>query len=295
MVVRGWRRARRAASRPDDPATGADGECGDGEGRQRQQERGVAVHGRVSGYRNALATDRMACPGGTLTRNGGAVDLAGPPRCPYARDMDIGSAPPDALRLRGVRKTFEATDDEQVPVRALRGVDLAVDPGAFVAIMGPSGCGKSTLLNLVAGLDAPTDGEIVVAGEPIAGLSDDELAVMRRRHIGIVFQFFNLLEGMTVRENVALPGRGRGPLPRAGGIPSDGSARPARDRRQGGEDPRACCRAGSASGCRSPARSRTSRRCCSPTSPRARSTRPAASRSSSCSGGCTTAGRRSSW
>jgi putative ABC transport system ATP-binding protein len=119
--------------------------------------------------------------------------------------MEIGSEAPEALRLRGVRKTFEATDDEQVPVRALRGVDLDVEPGAFVAVMGPSGCGKSTLLNLVAGLDAPTDGEIVVAGEPIAGLSDDELAVMRRRHIGIVFQFFNLLEGMTVRENVALP------------------------------------------------------------------------------------------
>jgi len=110
-----------------------------------------------------------------------------------------------ALRLRGVRKTFEATDEDQIPVRALRGIDLEVAPGAFVAVMGPSGCGKSTLLNLVAGLDAPSDGEIDIAGEPIAGLSDDDLAVMRRRHIGIVFQFFNLLEGMTVRENVALP------------------------------------------------------------------------------------------
>jgi putative ABC transport system ATP-binding protein len=110
-----------------------------------------------------------------------------------------------ALRLRGVRKTFEAADEDQVPVRALRGIDLEVSSGAFVAIMGPSGCGKSTLLNLVAGLDAPTDGEIDIAGEQIAGLSDDDLAVMRRRHIGIVFQFFNLLEGMTVRENVALP------------------------------------------------------------------------------------------
>jgi len=110
-----------------------------------------------------------------------------------------------ALLLRGVRKTFEATDEDQIPVRALRGIDLEVGPGAFVAIMGPSGCGKSTLLNLVAGLDAPSDGEIDIAGEPIAGLSDDDLAVMRRRHIGIVFQFFNLLEGMTVRENVALP------------------------------------------------------------------------------------------
>src|SRR4029078_4525396 len=112
---------------------------------------------------------------------------------------------PAALAIRGLRKTFESTEDDQVPVRALRRIALEGPPGAFVAVMGPSGCGKSTLLNLVAGLDAPTDGEIVIAGEPIAGLSDDDLAVMRRRHIGIVFQFFNLLEGMTVRENVALP------------------------------------------------------------------------------------------
>src|SRR4051794_48950 len=115
-----------------------------------------------------------------------------------------------ALQLRGVRKTFEAADDDQIPVRALRGIDLEVAAGAFVAIMGPSGCGKSTLLNLVAGLDAPTDGKIDISGEPIAGLSDDDLAVMRRRHVGIVFQFFNLLEGMTVRENVALPAVGAG-------------------------------------------------------------------------------------
>jgi putative ABC transport system ATP-binding protein len=119
--------------------------------------------------------------------------------------MDIGSTTSAALRLAGVRKTFEAADDDQVPVRALRGVDLEVAPGAFIAIMGPSGCGKSTLLNLVAGLDVPTGGDIDIAGEPISGLSEDDLAVMRRRHIGIVFQFFNLLEGMTVRENVALP------------------------------------------------------------------------------------------
>jgi putative ABC transport system ATP-binding protein len=119
--------------------------------------------------------------------------------------MDVSTDGVPALRLRGVRKTFEAVEEDQVPVRALRGIDLEIAPGAFVAIMGPSGCGKSTLLNLVAGLDAPTDGEIDIAGEPIAGLSDDDLAVMRRRHIGIVFQFFNLLEGMTVRENVALP------------------------------------------------------------------------------------------
>ena len=107
-----------------------------------------------------------------------------------------------ALVTRGVRRTFEA---ENAPVRALRGVDLTVRQGEFVALMGPSGCGKSTLLNLVAGLDVPDEGTITVAGEQVTGRSEDDLARMRRRHIGIVFQFFNLLEGMTVLENVALP------------------------------------------------------------------------------------------
>ncbi|MGZ6887214.1 MAG: ABC transporter ATP-binding protein [Acidimicrobiia bacterium] len=103
---------------------------------------------------------------------------------------------------RGLRKNFEA---EGAPVRALRGVDFEMRSGEFVAIMGPSGCGKSTMLNLVAGLDSPTDGELVVAGESLIGKTEDELAIMRRRHIGIVFQFFNLLEGMTALENVTLP------------------------------------------------------------------------------------------
>ena len=107
-----------------------------------------------------------------------------------------------ALVVRGVRKTFEA---ENAPVRALRGVDVTVERGEFVALMGPSGCGKSTLLNLVAGLDVADDGAIHVDGEQVTGSSEDDLARMRRRHIGIVFQFFNLLEGMTVLENVALP------------------------------------------------------------------------------------------
>jgi putative ABC transport system ATP-binding protein len=71
--------------------------------------------------------------------------------------------------------------------------------------MGPSGCGKSTLLNLVAGLDVPDEGEITVAGEAVTGRTEDDLARMRRKHMGIVFQFFNLLEGMTVLENVVLP------------------------------------------------------------------------------------------
>ena len=107
-----------------------------------------------------------------------------------------------ALAARGVRKTFEA---ENAPVRALRGVDLEVGQNDFIALMGPSGCGKSTLLNLVAGLDRPDEGQIWVADEEVTGRSEDDLARLRRRHIGLVFQFFNLLEGMTVLENVALP------------------------------------------------------------------------------------------
>jgi putative ABC transport system ATP-binding protein len=106
-----------------------------------------------------------------------------------------------ALQLRGVRKTFEA---ENAPVRALRGVDLDIARGEFAALTGPSGCGKSTLLNLAAGLDFADEGTIYVAGEEITGRSEDELARMRRRHIGMVFQFFNLLESVTVLENVAL-------------------------------------------------------------------------------------------
>jgi putative ABC transport system ATP-binding protein len=105
------------------------------------------------------------------------------------------------LRVRGLRRTFEA---DLAPVRALRGADLDVSAAEFVAIMGPSGCGKSTLLNLIAGLDLPDDGEITIDGESITGRDEDWLARMRRRHIGIVFQFFNLLEGMTALENVVL-------------------------------------------------------------------------------------------
>ncbi len=107
-----------------------------------------------------------------------------------------------ALVMTGVRKTFEA---EQAPVRALRGLDVELAPGEFVAVMGPSGCGKSTMLNLVAGLDQVDEGRILVAGDPVHEMDEDALAHMRSRHIGIVFQFFNLIEGMTVLENVAIP------------------------------------------------------------------------------------------
>jgi putative ABC transport system ATP-binding protein len=106
------------------------------------------------------------------------------------------------LQVHGVRKTFDA---EEAPVRALRGVDLTVEHGEFVAIVGPSGCGKSTLLNLIAGLDVPSGGDVVLGSDSLSGKDESALARLRREHIGFVFQFFNLLDGMTAFENVALP------------------------------------------------------------------------------------------
>ena len=111
-------------------------------------------------------------------------------------------AGPEVLRTVNLRKTFES---EGVPVRALRGIDLVVGEGEFVAVTGPSGCGKSTLLNLVAGLETPSDGEVVLDGQSLADKNESELAHLRRRHIGFVFQFFNLLEEATALENVTLP------------------------------------------------------------------------------------------
>lgn len=108
------------------------------------------------------------------------------------------------VRLRSIYKTFAA---DTAPVRALRGANLTVARGEFVAVMGPSGSGKSTLLNVVAGLERIDDGAVTVAGTPLAGCSEADLARMRRRHVGMVFQFFHLLETMTVADNVVLAAR----------------------------------------------------------------------------------------
>ena len=113
---------------------------------------------------------------------------------------DQGEAAP-ALLMESVRRTYEA---DTAPVRALRGVDLTVGRGEFVALMGPSGCGKSTLLHIAAGLDRPDEGSVQLAGEEITELSESRLSKLRRRHVGLVFQFFHLLEGMSVVENVSL-------------------------------------------------------------------------------------------
>jgi putative ABC transport system ATP-binding protein len=108
----------------------------------------------------------------------------------------------NVLEVRRLRKTFES---DGLPIRALRRVDLDVEAGEFVALVGPSGCGKSTLLHVVAGLDTASDGEVVVAGISLQEKHESERARIRRSHIGMIFQFFNLLEEMSVVENVALP------------------------------------------------------------------------------------------
>ncbi len=93
----------------------------------------------------------------------------------------------------------------EVTVSALREVSFSVANGEFVAVMGPSGSGKSTLLHLLGGLDEPSSGEITLAGHPITHLSDDEVTVVRRRKVGFIFQFYNLVPTLTAAENVGLP------------------------------------------------------------------------------------------
>jgi putative ABC transport system ATP-binding protein len=104
------------------------------------------------------------------------------------------------IRLSGVTKRYEGVAD-----RAVDDVSLTVEPGEAVAVMGPSGSGKSTLLNLIAGLDKPTDGTVMVAGERVDEMGETGAARFRRREIGMIFQFFNLLEDLTVQDNVLLP------------------------------------------------------------------------------------------
>jgi putative ABC transport system ATP-binding protein len=105
------------------------------------------------------------------------------------------------IELSNVAKHFAGRRS----VTALSGVNLLIDRGELVSIVGPSGSGKSTLLNLIGGLDHPTSGTISIDGRVLAGLSDDELTMVRRDKIGFVFQFFNLLPSLSSLENVALP------------------------------------------------------------------------------------------
>lgn len=123
-----------------------------------------------------------------------------------------GGGEASVAEARELHRSFLDADGHEIHV--LRGLDLAVGPGETVAIVGPSGSGKSTLLHLLGALDRPTRGEVRLAGRQVAGLADEELAALRTRHVGFVFQFHHLLRNFTALENVMIPqllaGVGRG-------------------------------------------------------------------------------------
>ncbi len=106
------------------------------------------------------------------------------------------------VRVQDVHKEYRRGSER---IDVLQGINLEIPPGDFLALMGPSGSGKTTLLNLIGGLDRPTSGTVEVAGEPISRLSDGQLAKWRSRHIGFVFQFYNLLPVLSAEKNVELP------------------------------------------------------------------------------------------
>jgi putative ABC transport system ATP-binding protein len=122
------------------------------------------------------------------------------------------------IEVRGLKKSIHNGTNL---VEILRGIDLTIPQGQFAAIMGPSGSGKSTLLGLLAGLDAPTEGEVVLDGTPISRLNEDELAEIRGRKLGFVFQSYQLIPMLTAFENVLLPFE----LNRSSNRPGDGRAR----------------------------------------------------------------------
>ena len=116
--------------------------------------------------------------------------------------VSIGVPSTPLIAIRGVSRRYVRGPDD---IHALERVSLSIPAGHFVAFMGPSGSGKSTLLNLVSGIDRPDEGHVVVAGQVLNELSEDELARWRARHVGLIFQFFNLIPVLSARDNVALP------------------------------------------------------------------------------------------
>lgn len=105
----------------------------------------------------------------------------------------------EIIKVDQVKKTY---NPNKIPVHALKGVDLKIEQGEFTAIVGPSGSGKTTLLNIIGGLDRPSDGQIVIGGTDISGLSDNQLIDFRKDNIGFVFQAYNLIPVLTAKENV---------------------------------------------------------------------------------------------
>src|ERR671916_95394 len=119
-----------------------------------------------------------------------------------ALTLDTAPATTVAVAARGLARRY---GDGESAVDALRGVSLEVPAGQFTAVMGPSGSGKSTLMHLLAGLDRPTAGSVHIGGQDITSMNDKQPTKLRRRHIGFVFQSFNLLPTLTAEENVLLP------------------------------------------------------------------------------------------
>ena len=115
--------------------------------------------------------------------------------------IDPGVTVDRLFHARGLTKVYQMGE---VDVHALRGVDIDLYPGEFVVILGPSGSGKSTLLNILGGLDVPTDGQVTYGDHDLTNADEDELTQYRREHVGFVFQFYNLIAGLTAVENVAL-------------------------------------------------------------------------------------------
>ena len=109
---------------------------------------------------------------------------------------------PNLVHINNVDKVFKRGSEE---IHVLGGLDLQIPEGEFLALMGPSGSGKSTLLNLIGGLDRPSQGSVEVGGEQVESLSDRRLAAWRARHVGLVFQFYNLMPVLTAQKNVELP------------------------------------------------------------------------------------------
>ncbi|MCI6603464.1 MAG: ABC transporter ATP-binding protein [Clostridiales bacterium] len=108
----------------------------------------------------------------------------------------------EILRTEALYKTYQQGD---VLVRALDGVNISIDKGDFVAIVGPSGSGKSTLMHMLGGVDRPSSGRVIIAGRDITQLNEDNLAIFRRRQVGLIYQFYNLIPILNVEENIKLP------------------------------------------------------------------------------------------